>query len=383
MPPKNSANKGLNTRSRSVSRNRGQEPASATPDAPPIPKPAPGKRSPSREGKHPPEVEQTFSSTTVTVSNQQKRPHTTDSTNNTEIDLSKNTLENEHLNNQNSNVLEKGLSPPGHAKFCTLGDNREAAIKTDFPADHSPAVMQAAALTALTSELSAIRSRMDTLDKIENSMATLVSRLSGLADRTGKVETKVDSHSTKLTEVSAELASLKETVELQGRAIAKLTNMKSDLLKQNKEVKADLVKQNKGITTEMNQLLVKQKQQVETFRSTTESIENNIYQRVEQKVEVKVEEKVNQASQEASQEASFQSLKDQAFAKRRNLVVTGLEEDDSKSVIDSVKEFLKSMGVDKLGIHEAYRIGSRQSDNTSYHRPIVVEFHHLTDRNKV
>lgn len=104
---------------------------------------------------------------------------------------------------------------------------------------------------------------------------------------------------------------------------------------------------------------------------------------MEAKVDEKVEEKVNRVSQRASQEASFQSLKDQAFAKRRNLVITGLEEDDSKSAAASAKELFKSLGVDKLGIKEAYRIGQRQPDNTSYARPLIIEFHFVSDRNKV
>lgn len=235
---------------------------------------------------------------------------------------------------------------------------------------------------------------MDTLDKIELSIATLVTQFGGIAERTGKVEAKVKSHSTKLTEVSAEIASLRETVDLQGRALAKLTTMKSDLFKQNKEVKADLVQQNKqvkadlvqqnkGITKEMNQLIDQQKNQVESFLSSTTRIENNIIEKVQQKIETRVEEKFNQVSQEASQESSFQSLKEQAFAKRHNLVISGLEEDDNKSVPTTAKDLFKSMGLNKLGIREAYRIGNRQPDNTSYCRPIIVEFYHLSDRNKV
>lgn len=90
-----------------------------------------------------------------------------------------------------------------------------------------------------------------------------------------------------LIEVKNELASLRETVDLQGRALAKLTTMKSDLVKQNKEVKEDLLKQNNSLTKEVNQLIDQQKNQVESFHSTSKHIENNIFERVEQKMEEK------------------------------------------------------------------------------------------------
>lgn len=387
MPPKKNSGKGLNTRSRSASRSRGKESDPAAPDASPSDLPDPKNHSPTREGKHPPEAEKHISDVNATVSNQQQDNQPVSTAHAFVHTMPVSSSENHPPNNEKLQVNGKEIGQTGHAAFQQVGDNREAAIQTDASSADTPALTQTAALATLTMELSAIRSRMDTLDKIELSISTLVNQFGGLVERTGKVESKVDSHSSQLTEVNAEIASLKETVEIQGKAIAKLTTMKADLLKQNKEVKADLVKQNKGITKEMNQLIDQQKNQVDSFLSTTKRIENSIYERVDQKVEVrveeKVEEKVNQASQEASQEASFQSLKNKAFAKRRNLVLTGMKEDDSKTTSTLVKEFFKSMGADNLGIKEAYRIGQRQPDNSTYRRPILAEFNRLSDRNKV
>lgn len=385
MPPKNRDIKDHNTRNRSRSRTKVRESVPADANAPLTSESASDELSPPREGKHPPpEAEIPTSDATASVSTQQQDVSSVISTKVTDSHISKNDTEN---GSKNPYVQEEGISTEGLANFAKMSDIREVSKQTNLQPDDPPVLLKTSALTALTSELTAIRSRMDKLDKIEVSLSTLVNQFGGLAERTVQVETKVESHESKLTKVNAELAALRETVDSQGRALAKLTNMESDLLKQNKEVKADLLKQNRGITKEMNQLIDQQKNQVESFLSTTKRIENNIYEKVEQKIEVKVDEKVekkvHQVSQEATQKASFQSLKDQAFAKRRNLVITGLEEDDTKSTTATVKELFKSLGADKLGIKQAYRIGLRQPDNTSYRRPILVEFHQLSDRNKV
>lgn len=178
---------------------------------------------------------------------------------------------------------------------------------------------------AMTSELQAIRVRMDTIDKIEAPTSSLAKQFNVIAERTTKLENSVQSNSalinevktettsfretvtisiksntTKLHDVNTELASLKKTVEIQGRAIAKLTTLKTDLLQQNKEVKsdltkqnqevkADLIKQNKAINGEMNKLLELQKQQIGSFQASTQKVERNILE----KTQMKIEENVN------------------------------------------------------------------------------------------
>lgn len=278
MPPKNLASKDHNTRNRSRSRNKGREPLSAAPNSPLTSESSPNDGSPAPEGKHPPPATETNTTTTTTSVRSHQLDHPPDySLKDSVTDMSKNNAENVTKINKGQ---EDGSPTPCIAVTSKVSDNKEASIQTDFPSEDPPVLLQASALANLTSELTAIRSRMDKLDKIELSISTLVSQFGGLADRTGKLETKVDSHDSKLTEISTEVASLRETVDLQGRALAKLTSMKSDLLKKNKEVEADLVKKNKGITKEMNQLIDQQKNQVESFLSTTKRIETNIYERV-------------------------------------------------------------------------------------------------------
>lgn len=369
-----------NTRNKNNSKDGGRDPHTADHNAPQASITAATKGSHTRNYKLPPVIEIQNTTATESVSKQQQfavpsAPNAKDAATIMPENSLKNNNVNEMGNYHNYDNFGKGSDPQSHAETHRVSDNREASIQTDFPPGDPPPQATGEALSALASELSAIRSKMDTLDKIESSISTLVSQFGGLAERTGKVEAKVDAHDSKFLEVDAELTSLRQTVDRQSKAIAKLTNMKTDLLKQNQEVKADLVQQNKGITKEMNQLLEQQKNQVDSFRSTTKRIENNILERVEQKTEEK--------ASHASQEASFKSLKDQAFAKRCNLVITGLEEDDSKSVPSAVKELFKTLGADKLGIKEAYRLGVRRADDNTYRRPIIVEFSNISDRNKV
>lgn len=193
------------------------------------------------------------------------------------------------------------------------------------------------------------------------------------------------SNAAKIKEATAEIASLKETVEVQGRAIAKLTSMKADLLKQNKEVKSDLVKQNQetkadlikrneGITGEMNKLLKQQKEQVVSFQATTQQVERKILEKTEEKIEEKVGK--------VSQSSSFKQLRDQAFDNRHNVIIIGLEENSDKSTRAVVSDLLKKLGEEKINLTDAFRLGTARDDPT-YHRPIKVKFFHLADRNRV
>lgn len=84
-----------------------------------------------------------------------------------------------------------------------------------------------------------------------------------------------------------------------------------------------------------------------------------------------------------SQYSSFRSLKGQAFDNRHNIVVTGLEEDSSKPPASVAEELFKTLGVANFTIKEAWRMGQKPPESSSYCRPIVVKFKHLDDLNKI
>lgn len=290
------------------------------------------------------------------------------------------------------------------------GDNREVSIQTDFPPEFQSLLVKDSPIMVMFEELKAIRARLDTVDKIETTTSSLADLLKSNEERTNKLEGLVKSNSTsikdlksdvksikiefkksissntsQIKDVNTELASLRKTVELQGRALAKLTTLKSDVLKQNKEVKEDLVKQNQvtrddlikkneGITVQMNKLLEQQKDQVHSFQNTTQRVEKNILQKTEERIEEKVEK--------VSQDFSFQQLRNQAFDNRHNIIITGLEEESGKNIRTVVTEFFKTLGEEKIAILDAYRLGPERND-PSYHRPIKVRFTHLVERNRI
>lgn len=276
--------------------------------------------------------------------------------------------------------VENGDHPPtGHAAVQEMGDNRETEKQTGAPLPGVEAGVESSfkegPMKVLMDELKAIRAKTDTLDKIEATTSSLASQFVAIADRTTKLEasveansTKVEANSTKLTGVSDELASLRATVDLQGRAIVKLTTMK-----------ADLIKRNNDTIDEMNELIGMQREQVNSFQASTQRVEENILVQVEEKIEEKIEANISTAPSDPS----LQSLRDQAYSSRRNLVITGMEEDPNKSSADSAKELFKTLGMGNLPIGDAYRLGSSAREDGNYCRPILVKFKHLPDRNKI
>lgn len=129
----------------------------------------------------------------------------------------------------------------------------------------------------------------------------------------------------------------------------------------------------------MNELVGVQRQQVESFQATTQSIKDNILDQVNEKVDQKVKAKMGKISKENS----FQTLRDQAFANRFNLVLTGLEEAPNQSTIAVNKKFFQTLGLKNLSIKAAQRLGSSRNGDTSYRRPLLVQFARLSNRNLV
>lgn len=85
-----------------------------------------------------------------------------------------------------------------------------------------------------------------------------------------------------------------------------------------------------------------------------------------------------------AQESHFQSLREQAFDKRLNLVITGLPENDQKSTPDLVLQlFESSLNVKNIEFSSAYRMGTASDGNQSYVRPIMVKFGKINHRNRV
>lgn len=139
----------------------------------------------------------------------------------------------------------------------------------------------------------------------------------------------------------------------------------------------------KDLADEQRKQMETQKKQMEASQVNTQLMEEKILHKLNEKIEEKVQRKVEERLEEVSQDSSFQSLKDQAFTNRHNLIVTGLEEDDSKTPAASAEEVFKTMGVDKSAFKEAWRIGQQPQEDSSYCRPVGVKFKRLDVRNKI
>lgn len=83
-----------------------------------------------------------------------------------------------------------------------------------------------------------------------------------------------------------------------------------------------------------------------------------------------------------SQNISFQQLKDQAYANRFNVIITGQEVVPWKSIKTAVSNLFKKMGEENMAIIHAFHLGTARNDS-NYHRPVRVKFSQLPDRNKI
>lgn len=99
------------------------------------------------------------------------------------------------------------------------------------------------------------------------------------------------------------------------------------------------------------------------------------------RAKTEIMEEVQAHNQKASAEANYKSLKDQAFARRLNIIIFGIA--DSNSVEEDTRvaqDFFKDrMGLNGVRIHYTYRLGSTQGTaNTT--RPLVVKFATIQDK---
>lgn len=312
--------------------------------------------------------------------------------------------------NQHCNVLNQIPAPEGIlGTSLQVGDNREVPINVEQ--DNSPARDFSASkpsdpwfdtfseLRALRSRMEKIDTRMNKLDSIEESTSSLSNQVLAVVQKTSEIEAKVssntakvssnaakvDSNAAKISDLNKEVSSLKELVAKQSRTI-------SDLSKVNE----DITRNNKRTVAEMNDLVGKQKEQVDKFQSTakrmksdiksdilhqmkdtTKQIESDIRADIKVDVTHQVEDKMSAFSQELS----YKSLKDQAFQNRHNLVFIGLNEDSSKSTQKIVSDFLKTnLKIEDVEMGTAYRIGATPGENP---RPILAKFPKLPHRNKI
>lgn len=220
---------------------------------------------------------------------------------------------------------------------------------------------------------------------------TFSHQLQSVVDRTSSLESSVGSHSTRILSLEREVEKLKNTVQEQGKIISEVKSsqeflsqdeigpLKSKIHEQGKII-SDVKSTQEGfsnkttrIITEMNGLLEKQKGQVEDFKSTAHTIRSEA-----------AKEAKKQVSDFSKNIGYNNSLKEQAFRNRFNLVFVGLEEQEAYSPQATISHFLKTkLQFPKIKIKEAQRLGNSPMEGSTYSRPLLVKFYRLEDRNKI
>lgn len=284
MPPKNKDNKALNTRSRSASRNRGRDSQPADPDGANAPTKGHKNLSPPLTDQVPVNNNNThgelFDNSIPVISTPDEqlinpKSKKQNSPQDSDIPSGKNQVISTELGN-----FDRG----GAASTSEVSDNREIAIQTDPMEKQPPPSLPVGTILQMAAELKAIRSRVDKLDKIESSISTLTTEIGGLVKRTAKLEQSVGANTPKLNKVTDEVSSLQESVSLQGEAMAKLTT-----------IKTDVIKHNKATLGEMNALIDAQKEQIESQNRQIEAFQEEA-QHLEDKILNKMDEKLKERS---------------------------------------------------------------------------------------
>lgn len=212
-------------------------------------------------------------------------------------------------------------------------------------------------LKGVRDDLKEIKNQMVKLDKIETTTTSLAEQLTAVVNRTTELETSVKNNTTQLREVETNLATLENKIQKQGKTISGITDIKKDLKETKKQI---------------SDITANQKQQDDNLKSELETIEARVLREVDRRMD------------QFKQEARCQSLKDQAFKTRHNLIITGLQEDKDKSTLTLVQEHVEnSMKIQEVTINSAYRIGPQPGEDSNYDRPIIVKFHNIMHRNIV
>lgn len=255
-----------------------------------------------------------------------------------------------------------------------LGDNEHSSSGSnedlkDPPAPPSTSDKVLNLVLAELKEIKATMSSIHKIDKIEETTESISRELSGISDRTSELEEVFAAASARIRELGDDISTLKTAAQKQVKSITALQKMKEEVSQiTNKKVR------------EMNELIDNQREQVETFQATAEKIEQNI----EQNLAVEMDKKIEKKFQQLAQESHFQSLREQAYDKRSNLIITGLPEDEQKSTHDLVTDHLgNTLGIKDVVVKAAYRLGPTPTDQSAYDRPILVKFNNLQQRNRI
>lgn len=129
-------------------------------------------------------------------------------------------------------------------------------------------------LLLVLNELRDIKQQMLKLDRIELTTATLVEQLGGNIKKTAELEKVTYRNKEKLKEFGNDLMAVKTNVNKQEKSLSNFKAMREEVAKSSAETIADL-----------NSLIDTQRQQVDSFNSSTRQLKKDILIEVERKLE--------------------------------------------------------------------------------------------------
>lgn len=239
-------------------------------------------------------------------------------------------------------------------------------------------------------ELQEIRKSMVTSAVFEQTSNLHTQQLADVAQRTSKLEADLDSTTTTVTDLGKEIITLKSIIAKQGDTICSLQQEKEAHSNSLKVVKEDFERKTQETIAQMNGLVQEQRDQITNFLDQTNVMKQGMMSEMDDKVE-KVSQEVKQTSSDlkdqitqVSEDFKYDKLKSQARSNKLNLVITGLQEDSTKTPLASAKDFFSStLKIKGLQLDVAYRLGSTPPPDSSYARPLVVRFPTVAHRDKV
>lgn len=261
-----------------------------------------------------------------------------------------------------------------HGSGDGAGDNTDSTVVEGAGGSNSPLIPEdlvtgytddpAKNILLVLSELRDIKKgmvKMAKLDTIEVSTATLAEQLGGAIKRTAEVESAVAANTIKIRKLDDGLATITSKVGKQDKALAGFNSMREEIAKSSAETIA-----------EMNGLIDTQRQQVDSFNSGSKQLKRDILAEVDKKLK------------KNDKDRHCQSLKNQAFENRYNLILIGLAEDSTKPTIAIAKKFFaESLDLHNLELKSALRLGAQPGTGGAYARPVIVKFKQLAHRNSV
>lgn len=236
--------------------------------------------------------------------------------------------------------------------------------------------------------LANMNQRLKKLDKLDDISSALTSEINRVQSQVGEVSNQVNTVKTDLNRCeekweagTSALIGRMEKVEQGLQAFEhKWQDSNSSLLNDISSVQSG-VDSNLSKITKLEKELASYKEKMNSLETLERKIKdsaNGKFSELKDNIKTELSQEWKETHSSTEQELRYDMLKSKAFNKRHNLVIFGLSEGSTPEA--DLKEmstfFSKRMGLTKIRLETAYRIGSVGGRP----RPLVVRFYDIQDR---